>query len=614
MRATSVKSDEVVGVAGFLFPGSHVDVLVTFRSDKVATPVTATQIVLQDVEVLTTGQNFEPDPQGKAQSTNVVTLLLTPQDAQKVSAGRQSGDHPAGAAQRSRPRPRQSRSHRDYGPVGPGDAAPNGRTCDSGDPTITAMSWRRLLATSIPPPGSSEAMVAKKTNRRVWLYVVLGAGSVFCRRIAGARSQSPAASSRSTPTRARACRRPRTGPKRQRRPASWVFSKLPNSSSSAPAANPAPVQAPAAEPEGAPQTLHLVVGRSLFLNTTGRLRRVYVSNPAVLDSLTASPYELVISAKATGTGSVVVWTESGESTVYNVCADVDVSGLRQALAEALPGDQIEVESRQGKVFLSGVVGADAEAEAAGNLAAVYSKNVINSIVVDPRHRPQVQLKIEIAEVDRTKLDAFGINIFSIGKNTSLSTTGQFAAPTFPIVGGTPGGATATLSDVLNLFYFNSALNLGVTIKDLQNKGVLEILAEPTLMTIHGQPARFLAGGEFPYPVVQPSGGGGVTSVTIQFKQYGVKLEFTPFVNPDGTIRLKVLPEVSALDYTNQVVIAGYTLPAISTRKAETEIELARWAEFRHLRAARPSHHRATQQSAGHRGHPHTGAVLPLPRT
>jgi pilus assembly protein CpaB len=84
MRATSVKSDEVVGVAGFLFPGSHVDVLVTFRSDKAATPVTATQIVLQDVEVLTTGQNFEPDPQGKAQSTNVVTLLLTPQDAQKV--------------------------------------------------------------------------------------------------------------------------------------------------------------------------------------------------------------------------------------------------------------------------------------------------------------------------------------------------------------------------------------------------------------------------------------------------------------------------------------------------------------------------------------------------
>ncbi len=358
--------------------------------------------------------------------------------------------------------------------------------------------------------------------------------------------------------------------------APWVFSKLPKSTTGGQA--PAPVSAQAMAPpstsqsNSASQTLHLVVGRSLYVTTTSRLRRVYVSNPLVLDSLTASPHELVISAKAAGTSSVVAWNEAGESTFYTVSADVDVAGLRNALTEALPDCQIEVKSQQGRVFLSGVVGADAEAEAAGKLAAVYSKDVINSLVVDPRHRPQVQLKIEIAEVDRTKIDAFGINIFSLGKNTSLSTTGQFSAPTFPVVGGT-GQATATLSDVLNLFYFNTDLNLGVTLKDMQNKGVLEILAEPTLVTIHGQPAKFLAGGEFPYPVVQPSGGGGVTSVTIQFKQYGVKLDFTPYVNPDGTIRLKVLPEVSALDYTNQVVIAGYTLPAISTRKAETEIEL-----------------------------------------
>ena len=421
-------------------------------------------------------------------------------------------------------------------------------------------------------------MVAINTKRRVWLYVVLAFFLCTAGRLM-AQEASPQPPTPSTPPTAApsSSTTPGTAPEGAKAGAGqspWVFSKLPNSSSNAAAAGPAPAQAPAAEPEGAPQTLHLVVGRSLFLNTTARLRRVYVSNPAVLDSLTASPYEVVVSAKAAGTGSVVVWTESGESTVYNVCADVDVTGLRQALAEALPGDQIEVESRQGRVFLSGVVGADAEAEAAGNLASAYSKTVVNSIIVDLRHRPQVQLKIEIAEVDRTKLDAFGINIFSIGKNTSLSTTGQFAAPTFPVIGGgASGGATAALSDVLNLFYFNTALNLGVTIKDLQDKGVLEILAEPTLMTIHGQPAKFLAGGEFPYPVVQPSGGGGVTSVTIQFKQYGVKLDFTPFVNPDGTIRLKVQPEVSALDYTNQVVIAGYTLPAISTRKAETEIEL-----------------------------------------
>ena len=354
-------------------------------------------------------------------------------------------------------------------------------------------------------------------------------------------------------------------------PAPWAFSRLPRSSENGSSATVAEhPQAPPANTAG--QTLHLVVGRSLFITAPSRLRRVYLSNPAVLDSLTSSPHELVITAKAAGTGSVVVWTESGESTVYTVLADIDVDGLRAALAQALPYDRIEVESQQGRVFLSGVVGADAEAEAAGKLASVYSKDVVNAIVVDPRHQPQVQLKIEVAELDRSKLDAFGINIFSLGKNAGLSTTGQFSAPTFPSVGGSGGGATATLSDVLNLFFFNTDLNLGVTLKDLQNKGVLEILAEPTLMTIHGQPAKFLAGGEFPYPVVQPSGG-GVNSVTVQFRQYGVKLDFTPYVNPDGTILLKVVPEVSALDYNNQVVIAGYTLPAISTRKAETEIEL-----------------------------------------
>jgi pilus assembly protein CpaC len=418
-------------------------------------------------------------------------------------------------------------------------------------------------------------MVAKKTNRRVCLYVAWALFLSSAGRLV-AQEEYPQPPTPSTPAAVAPASAPNTSPEGEKGSGTqvpWVFNKLPNSASSAQAAPPGPAQAPAAESNGASQTLHLVVGRSLFITTSNRLRRVYVSNPKVLDSLIASPRELVISAKATGTSSVAVWSETGESTVYTVCADVDVTGLRNALAEALPDDQIEVESQQGRVFLSGIAGADAEAEAAGKLASVYSKDVINSIVVDPRHGPQIQLKIEIAEVDRNKLDQFGINIFSIGKNTSLSTTGQFSAPVFNQIGGSQGGATATLSDVLNLFYFNTDLNLGVTLKDLQNKGVLEILAEPTLTTINGQPAKFLAGGEFPYPVVQPSGGGGVTSVTILFKQYGIKLDFTPFVNPDGTIRLKVTPEVSALDYQNQVIIAGYVLPAISTRKAETEIEL-----------------------------------------
>lgn len=316
-------------------------------------------------------------------------------------------------------------------------------------------------------------------------------------------------------------------------------------------------------------TLRLIVGRSLFVDVPDKLRRVYVSNPVVLDAITSSPLQVVITAKSAGTSSLVLWTMSGQK-LFTVLADVDVAGLREALQQALPGDQVEVEAQQARIHLSGVVDSDAAADEAGRLASVYSKDVVNALIVDPRHLPQIQLQVRIAEIDRSKLNAFGINFFSLGINSGASTTGQFSPPSYQAQNGTNN---AVISDFLNLFYFNFAHGLGTTIKDLQTKGILEILAEPNLTTLHGKTARFLAGGEFPYPIVQPGGAGSVPTVTVQFRPYGVKLEFTPFVNSDGTIRLKVAPEVSALDYTNQVVIAGYVLPAISTRRAETEVEV-----------------------------------------
>jgi pilus assembly protein CpaC len=125
---------------------------------------------------------------------------------------------------------------------------------------------------------------------------------------------------------------------------------------------------------------------------------------------------------------------------------------------------------------------------------------------------------------------------------------------------------------LNIFLYRSDINLGATIQDLQQKNVLQILAEPNLLARSGEPAKFLAGGEFPFPVVQGGAGGTAASVTIMFKPFGVKLEFTATVEGD-VIRLKVLPEVSTLDFSNAVTISGFEIPAISTRRAETEVEL-----------------------------------------
>ena len=220
----------------------------------------------------------------------------------------------------------------------------------------------------------------------------------------------------------------------------------------------------------------------------------------------------------------------GTSTVLTVLVDVDVARLRESLAEALPADRINVEAQEGKLFLSGVVGSDTEADIATKLARVYSKEIVNSLVVDPRHRPQVQLKVRFAELDRSKLDAFGINLFGLNsQNIGSGTTQQFGPPSFQ--SGRAPAKRPPSSDFLNLFYFNIKNGVGASLKDLQTKGILEVLAEPTLTTIDGVPAKFLAGGEFPFPVVQPGSAGGTATVTIQFRQYGVKLEFTPYVNP-----------------------------------------------------------------------------------
>ena len=327
------------------------------------------------------------------------------------------------------------------------------------------------------------------------------------------------------------------------------------------------------EYEGTP--VHVLLGRSIMFETPRRLKRVYVSNPLVINSFTASPTQIVVTAKTPGISNLILWDEAGQSQTYLVSADTDVANLQQEIHAAMPNDDIKVEAQQDRISLSGTAWNDASSEAAFKLASLYTKTVVNSVVVRQPHIRQVKLKVQIIEVDRSKIDSLGINIFSQGKNTSAAQTGQFPSvgtTTTTTTSGTATPPTLSISNPLNLLFYNSSLNLGVTIQDLANKQVLQILAEPTITTLSGQKASFLSGGEFPFPVVQGSSG-GTTSITIQFRSYGVKLEFTPIVTDDGTIQLKVMPEVSALDFTNAVTISGYTIPAIATRRADTQVEL-----------------------------------------
>jgi pilus assembly protein CpaC len=318
--------------------------------------------------------------------------------------------------------------------------------------------------------------------------------------------------------------------------------------------------------------IHIRVGRSVMLTSATPLRRIYIGNPTVLQTYTSGSSEIVLTAKTPGVSSMVLWDETGGHHMYTVCADLDPDALRASFDAAFPGSSIHVDTGEGRIFLTGSVATDAASDAALKMASLYAKDVVNSLVVVPVHGKQVQLKLRIVEVDRTRLDQLGVNIFAGGRTAIGASTQQFSSA------ASGSGSSLSVSDPLNIFLYNTKLNLGLTVKDLEQKQILQVLAEPTLTTLSGLPARFLSGGEFPFPMVQ-GGAGNNTAITIQFRPYGVKVDFTPTVNTDGSIRIKLSPEVSTLDYSNAVTISGFTIPALSTRQTETEVEIQNGQSF-----------------------------------
>jgi pilus assembly protein CpaC len=337
-------------------------------------------------------------------------------------------------------------------------------------------------------------------------------------------------------------------------------------------------QSPAAEGEQAPESVHVMVGHSLLIRTPTRIKRVLTGNPGVIESVLTSPRELVITAKSPGGSSLMLWDEAGQNRALDVYADLDVTQLRNTLDQSFPNSGVDVQSQGDKIMLVGTVPNAAVADQILKMAGNFGKDVVNGLrIAPPPHQRQVMLKVRFAEADRSKLSAFGFNIFSTGATNTIGTIGtqQFGPLALQSSSSTGTGTqtTFTLSDLLNIFIFRPDINLGATVKLLQQKNILQILAEPNLMAYSGVSAHFLAGGEFPYPIVQGGGVGTVPIITIQFRPYGVKLEFTGTIGDNGVIRLKVAPEVSSLDYSNTVTISGFVLPSISTRRAETEVEL-----------------------------------------
>jgi pilus assembly protein CpaC len=349
------------------------------------------------------------------------------------------------------------------------------------------------------------------------------------------------------------------------------------------AQSPPPVsQAAAANIQDSANDLYVVVGKTVLVDCARPIKRVALGLGDVAEAHAISRTEIMVSGKTAGETSLIIWDTLGGRQFFNVMvravaplSSSNLEAIRRELKLELPGQTLNVSYDNNTVFLRGTVRDLTSSARAVQIASTAGSKVVNLLNVDvPASDPQILLKVRFASVDRTKSKQLGINFVSLGALNTVGgiTTGQFTPPTITNV--TPPGPQATFTNELNLLVENPGnLPFGFDIAALETKGIVQVLAEPNVIATNGKQASFLAGGEYPYPVVQGGSGGAGASVTIMFKEYGVRLNFVPTITPRGTIRLQVAPEVSSLDFTNAIEISGFEVPAIDTRKVKTEVEL-----------------------------------------
>ena len=335
-----------------------------------------------------------------------------------------------------------------------------------------------------------------------------------------------------------------------------------------------------------PQKLHLAVGKSIIIQSPGAVRRVSLVSPEIADAMVLTPHQIYLTGKVSGLTHVTLW-DVGNKVIGILDLEIspDISRLKEMLHKILPEEKdIRINSTHDQITLSGTVSSAANLSQVMALAAPFAPlgekkeaKVINLLEVAGVH--QVMLEVRVSEISRSLLRRLGFNfnyISSSGRNFGLSLLNRLTS--LPAAGFPTAGVEA--SDAINaIFRFLSQdTTWTVFIDALKEEGLLKVLAEPTLITLSGKTANFLAGGEFPIPVPQSSGGGG-TTITIEYKPFGVGLNFTPTVLGNKKINMQVTPEVSELDFSNALTTGGFVVPSITTRRVSTVIELADGQSF-----------------------------------
>ena len=341
------------------------------------------------------------------------------------------------------------------------------------------------------------------------------------------------------------------------------------------AQNPAAQPPVVTSPKPTVEDWTVTVGKSLVVDSPLTIERISVADGALADAVGVGPREVLINGKAPGETSVIVWQSGGSRLLYNLSvrpSPARVDAVRQQIALEFPVDDVSIVFDNDTAFVRGTV---KDVVDAARVAAIASSlgRVVNLLhVAVPPVEAQIMVKVRFCDVDRSVSRTLAVELASgaFNQSTALGTG-------MPL--STTGSPPFSLSDAVNIFLFRNDINLAAAIQALASKSLLETLAEPSVPAINGKSASFLAGGQFPFPVVQPGSNGSAATITISWREYGVRLNFLPLITPRGTIRLQVAPEVSALDYTNAITIAGTTVPALSTRKVQTEIELESGQSF-----------------------------------
>jgi pilus assembly protein CpaC len=341
--------------------------------------------------------------------------------------------------------------------------------------------------------------------------------------------------------------------------------------------------------DDATPSVKLLVGRSAIVDIGTPIQRVSLTSADVADAMVTASNQLLVNGKMPGTISMFVWERNGALHQYEIVVQRDLARLNEQMKRLFPNEAIDAQSNGKSIVLSGYVSTKETAALAASVAGGYvdkADDVVNLLKLqEGMVSNQVLLRVRFAEVSRTAVTDLGVGFFTsaLGVHNTLGrvTTNQVPTPGFDELkwtksssdfGGdvTQASGKNTFSDFLNVFLFSEKYDIGVVIKALQTRGLFQSLAEPNLVSESGKEASFLAGGEFPVPIAQ--GTGGNVAISVMFKEFGIRLNFTPIVS-GNRVHLKVRPEVSTLDFANGVTLQGFRIPALTTRRTETELEL-----------------------------------------